>query len=82
MIKKLGIRQKYFLADIRRKNSQIYANNLYNNLVSAKFCVKILRSLLAKPRLSKPKLDIPKLLASRSGGLGNEEGFERGQFQN
>jgi len=33
-------------------------------------------SLLAMPLLSKPKLDIPKLLASRSGGLGNEEGFE------
>ena len=44
MIKKLGTRQKYFLADIRRKNSQIYAYNLFNNLVSVKFCVKILRS--------------------------------------
>ena len=33
-----------FLADIHRKNSQIYVNNLFNNPVSAKICVKILRS--------------------------------------
>ena len=40
----LGTRQKYFLIDIHRKNSQIYENNLFINLVSAKICVEILLS--------------------------------------